>query len=127
MAEPYVSYENMRVIIQKLQQEFPKLKSHLTIEWDAMPDLISEQGTIYVYTDHIVQDNGDGTTTDIPGIKIGDGLAYLIDLPFLDDFMLQHIEDTTRHVTQAERDFWNNKNRAYMSVSDPETLILTKL
>ena len=58
----------------------------------------------------------DKTTIDgaaIPGIKIGDGLAYCADLPFVGDDivsqLLAHIADTVLHVSPEEREFWNNK------------------
>lgn len=93
-----------------------------TAEWDAQQDLISEKGIVYIYTDY--QTNSDGQ--NIPGFKIGDGLAYLIDLPFSDDLMLAHMENQSIHITDAEREFWNNKVTAYLNAMNTEELILTK-
>lgn len=54
-----------------------------TAGWDGQPSLIAERGAIYVYSDHRTAVI-DGNTVTIPGMKIGDGSTYLIDLPFTD-------------------------------------------
>lgn len=93
-----------------------------TANWNAQRTLIGQEGHIYVYSDH---DTVDGQ--NIPGIKIGDGLGYLIDAPFVDSntsTVLNHINNTTVHITQEEREFWNNKVRCY-SDDDPEHVIFT--
>ena len=56
---------------------------------------------------------------NIPGFKIGTG-AYLVDIPFVTDW----IEDGL--VTNAEREFWNNKVTAILDQNNPELLYLTK-
>lgn len=88
-----------------------------TAEWDAQTTLVSELNGIYVYTDHSVVDG-----KYIPGFKLGDGLAYVVDLPFLDAVLTEHIGDTSIHVTADEKTFWNNKNRGFVN---GENLILT--
>lgn len=49
----------------------------------------------------------------MPGFKIGDGNAYLIDKPFVGEadskLLQQHIEDAGLHIQPGERAFWNNK------------------
>jgi hypothetical protein len=68
--------------------------------------------------------------TFIAGLKIGDGTSYLIDLPFVTDKMasilLNHIGDNSAHLTDAEREFWNNKITCYLDHNDLENLILSK-
>ena len=63
------------------------------------------------------------------GLKIGDGKAYVIDLPFLNDTsgidFDQHINNTTIHITNEEREFWNNKINCRDTVIS-ETLFLTR-
>ena len=66
----------------------------------------------------------------IPAVKIGDGLAYLIDLPFIDASvtrLMEHINNTQIHITQAEREFWNNKVRCDDDglIQGGETLVFT--
>ena len=79
-----------------------------TAEWDLDPSEQSQKNTFYVYSDHLLSDG-----TQIPGIKIGDGNAYIADLPFIDDIFINHINDNIRHITEEERTRWNNKVRAY--------------
>ena len=49
----------------------------------------------------------------MPGIKIGDGAAYVQDLPFVDeelrDKIMDHINNPDIHVSLREKLFWNNK------------------
>lgn len=90
-----------------------------TAQWDAQASLVSEVGTIYIYTDHAADQYGNV----LAGVKVGDGNAYLIDLPFTDSLLTAHLADTTAHVTAAEREFWNNKVRAYYT--GVEQLVLT--
>lgn len=91
-----------------------------TAGWNAQPTLQSQVNTIYVYTDYRTVNN-----QNVAGIKVGDGNAYLIDIPFTDAIATAHISDSTRHITQAERDAWNSKVRAYYAGS--EQLVLTNL
>ena len=99
-----------------------------TLNWNNQPSLISERGSIYIYSDS--QDN------EIPNIKVGDGTTPLIDLPFittsigrviliLTQDLNNHINSLDLHVTQEEKEFWNNKVRAYISTTNEEELILT--
>lgn len=103
-----------------------KMEVGSTVEWQARLNYIPNKGDILVYTDkEILSDN-----ITVPGIKIGDGLAYGIDLPFVGDDiaedLLNHIKNTTVHITAAERTKWNNKINCEDSVNN-ETLILTRL
>jgi hypothetical protein len=92
-----------------------------TAGWNAQPQFIGKAGCIYIYTDYKQNDQHQ----DIAGIKIGDGQAYLIDAPFIDEMLYDHLSDTTRHITDAERTFWNNKVRCYVASNNPENLIFT--
>ena len=95
-----------------------------TAYWNAQTSIISKEGHLYVYTDYETVDG-----VDIPAMKVGDGKAYLIDLPFLDGnqtALLNHIADTSVHITETERTFWNNKVTSYINFDDEENLVLTK-
>lgn len=67
-----------------------------------------------MYTDYRLDEEGNA----VPGIKIGDGNAYLIDAPFMDTDIIDHINNHTIHITEEERQFWNNKVRCFESVVD---------
>lgn len=89
--------------------------------WAAQRTLISEAKTIYVYTDYMTQIQEDGTIKNIPGIKIGDGTTYLVDLPFVRNQIPQ-----SYLVSDQDRENWNNKVSATLSQIDDENLILFK-
>lgn len=109
--------------VNDLKLEMPKVKYGTKAEWDAAYQTIAQENTIYIYTDYL---NYDGK--EVAGIKVGDGTSFLIDMPFLDQVYSDHIHDTTVHITQQERDFWNNKVRCYIETEDNvelEELIFT--
>jgi hypothetical protein len=87
-----------------------------TATWNSKPKTLSKEGYIYIYSDY-----RDGK----PAIKIGDGKAYLIDLPFTDDEIVEHINNTVIHITQEERNFWNDKVRCYIDPNNENRLIFT--
>lgn len=90
-----------------------------TAGWNSQTTLVSELNTLYVYTDHQTDSQGNS----VAGIKAGDGNAYVVDLPFTDAIATEHIADTTMHITNAERTAWNNKVRCYYAGT--ENLIFT--
>ena len=104
----------------KISEDYylPKVLFDTTANWATRGTEVSERNTVYVYVDYQTVDG-----YNVAGIKVGDGLAYITDLPFTDTLMQRHIQDTTIHITQAEREFWNNKER---SMIYGENLILTK-
>lgn len=92
-------------------------KSDTTEHWNAARSFIPLRGEIIIYTDAGQMDDGYGNTINVPGIKVGDGNAYLIDLPFVGNDqrfsilqeLRQHTSDWSVHVTPEDRDFWDNK------------------
>ena len=99
-----------------------------TANWNLQPSLVSERGSVYVYSDYQQIDDGLGNITFIPSVKIGDGTTYVIDLPFNTDLlttqMNDHISNTTIHITANERTYWNGKVSAVIDVNDTENLLL---
>ncbi len=96
-----------------------------TVEgWGSQTGLIGEKNALYVYTDALEEDG-----KNIPNFKIGDGTSYLIDSPFITATVMEelnkHIRDTTVHVSQSDRDRWDNKVRTYRSSVDEENLVFT--
>lgn len=114
------------VTIQTLEQYLnanltKQVRFDTTANWNSQTTLVSEANTIYIYTDHGTSSEG----YDIAGIKVGDGMAYVVDLPFIDEAVTEHIADSNIHVTPAEKAFWNNKVRCYLTGT--EQLIFTTL
>ena len=99
-----------------------KFKRDSTQNWNDARGMIPLEGEVIVYNDYAtvtkIVDNEEKTII-IPAIKIGDGKAYVQDLPFVNDDLrdqlLNHINNPeihvtmADHVTMAEKLFWNNK------------------
>ena len=98
-----------------------KIHFDTTANWNSKLNLVAKKGHIYCYSDWRVDDEG----KYIVGIKIGDGKAYLIDMPFTDELWADHVEDVIIHITQQEREFWNNKVRCFLSPTQSEKLVFT--
>lgn len=87
-------------------------------QWAQATNYVAPAGAILVYTDN-------------NNIKIGDGHAYAVDLPFVTasvrSEVLQalglHELDTNAHVSIAEKAFWNNKINCEL---EGELLILNR-
>lgn len=87
-------------------------KRNTTAYWESTEGFIPLPGEVIVYTDYKTIEK-DGQQINVPGVKIGDGNAFVQHLPFVDDDLrervLQHIADVEMHVTSEEKTFWNNK------------------
>lgn len=96
--------------------------SGTTAYWNSQLGFIPEVGQIIVYTDY-QQIEKDGQTVDVPGIKIGTGNGYVQDIVFVgqadSDALLDHIRNSDIHITQAERERWNNK----LNVTDVQEVV----
>ena len=116
-----------------------QLKRDTTANWNAARGFVPMAGEVIIYTDYDSYQkeiNGRIKTILIPGIKIGDGGAYVQDLPFVDedlrDTLMDHINNMDLHVTLGEKTFWNNKinvDDAYEAVHDElidEMLVLNR-
>ena len=90
-------------ILQQQYSELIKIYYDTTENWNNQPDLITKKGDIYIYSDAPQPYGGTG-----PRMKIGNG-GYLIDLIFVDQDYFDHIQDTIVHITQEEREYWNDK------------------
>ena len=104
-----------------------RMKIDTTERWSSNLTFVPLKGEIICYSDYAELDG-----VKIPNFKIGDGLAYCVDLPFVGDDIrdqLQaHIADEERHITAEEREFWNNKVRCVMEEDygvEGDTLIFT--
>ena len=107
---------------------FAGIEFGTTAEWNEKLDYRPPEGMLVVYTDYQSYEDEQGNIVYVPGFKIGDGNAYLIDKPFVgeaDSKLLQkHLEDTGVHIQPGEREFWNNK----LNYEEPEgdLLIFTR-
>lgn len=103
-----------------------KHKRDTTASWNAARGFIPLDGELIIYTDYqtmIKKIDGVDTEVYVAGVKIGDGRAYVQDLPFVDEELrsriMAHINNPNVHVSTQERIFWNNK----LNVDDSAELI----
>lgn len=111
-------------------------------EWKAQSSFKPRRGQIVIWSDKSTvlstwEENGHVASGEviIPGVKIGNGNAYNLDLPFVGDDiafqLVQHIQ-SRMHVTDEERASWNHKITVG-DLNDPEdtgvideTLMITR-
>lgn len=100
-----------------------------TQEWNEDIQFVSKKGIFYIYSDYKTQEQN-GEIVYVPGIKIGDGLAYVTDLPFVNSSIQQqlntHILDSNVHVTIQEKQFWDSKVTCYTDSQDNENLVFSR-
>lgn len=96
-----------------------------TAQWRQQLDTVGQLNTFYIYTDRSQKEDGQGNIINYPGIKVGDGSSYLVDLPFVDEIFYDHTHNMNIHVTLAEKEFWNNKIGIQYSEIDQQNLIFT--
>lgn len=102
-----------------------------TSQWNAMVGFVPLKGEQIVYLDY--KPNPDSPGTFIPGVKIGDGDAFLVDLPFIYDItnleqqvtdlqngLTDHINHVSMHVSTNDRTTWNSKVTTSYTESDEE-------
>lgn len=108
--------------------EFSNIMSGTTEYWNDKPQLIPKKDTIIIYTDYQSKEE-EGNIINIPGIKIADGSAFLIDQPFIDEdirkVVSSHINNSDIHIAPQEREFWNNKVRCYLDTLEQDNIIFT--
>lgn len=91
------SINGVELVNDKTSEDLHIVAVKTTEEWQSVTEVVSKKGEVYVYSDYAQDEQGN----NIPGFKIGDGNAYIIDLPFatLPDLRISN-EDIAR---------WNGK------------------
>ncbi len=111
---------------ESLSQKQNRISADTKANWNAKLGFIPVKGEIIIYLDKATVEEGNETIT-YPGIKIGDGMAYCVDLPFLGDELaarlLAHINNSSVHVSSADRIRWDNKLNCTVN---QETLVLDR-
>lgn len=109
----------VQLIGNKSLQDLHIVSENTSTGWDADRLYIPKAGEICVYS-------------DIGRIKIGDGAVPVVDLPFISqrdyetlmDELYEHTRNSLMHVSQQDRERWDNKLNYTFS---GEELILTRL
>lgn len=103
-----------------------QLKRDTTQHWNEALGFIPLEGELIIYNDYKTIEkeiDGEVRQVKIAGLKIGDGMAYVQDLPFVNedlrDKIMEHIDNPDIHVTLADKLFWNNK----LNVNDAAELV----
>lgn len=114
-------YDTLLELLQRIEEIVAEQTDHSiyynTTEYWNSYNQVPKAGDIIIYSDYAAKtiDDGEGNITEvaIPGIKIGSGNAYVQDLGFVGENvlneLLNHINDQIRHITSQERDKWNKK------------------
>lgn len=106
--------------------DYSKIHYDTKANWDRQTFLIAERGHLYIYKDaEVTYINGERVV--YPGIKIGDGSSYLIDMPYSfygndHDILIEHIHDYAIHVGRVDRVNWNDKISADVEESNEELI-----
>ena len=115
-----------RQLKSKIDERLP-YERKTTAQWNTTPNLLSEAGFLYIYSDYrTITKNGQQMV--IPGLKVGDGITNVADLPFVamdDETVLAHLNNASLHVSGADRTAWNDKVRCYLDTTNPEILVFT--
>lgn len=101
----------------KTSSDLGIVSENTTEGWSANPQYLPKAGEICIYTDYMTVKDDLGRDITFPGIKVGDGNSYLVDMPFVGaetryliiNAIREHESNTQIHITQNEREFWNNK------------------
>ena len=130
MSDSYLSLAGLAYYDSKVKSRLGQKLGALsgtTAQWNAQASLVSEANVLYIYTDYKTK-TVSGNTVNIPGLKIGDGTTYLIDLPFVaanEDALAEHIANTTVHITANERANWDNKVSCFLDDQNNEMVVFT--
>lgn len=111
--------DNIKEILADLQKKYPIIFYDTTEHWNSHPEIEAKRGAIYIYSD---AKSFQGQ--DIPRFKVGNGDAFLIDLPFMDADIRYILENYTP-VSPEDRLRWDNKINLEMR-DDTETLIFNR-
>jgi len=109
--------------LQEALSTIPEILYDTTENWRTHLDYVPPRGAIIAYSDYATIDG-----VDIPNFKVGDGLAYLVDLPYVGDdlrvTLIAHMSDATIHVSAEDRLKWNNKVSCDVTEIDTDEYLL---
>lgn len=117
----YLELEGLKKYDALLKQHIPIIGT--TAYFEGVKTTVPPRGQLVIFSDLRSITKSDGTTITSAGIKVGDGIKTIEQLPFIDWFYWDHINDKNIHVTAEQKTFWNNKITCEVS---GETLNLKK-
>ena len=121
----YLELEGLKKYDALLKKHIPIIVTPEKVE--IMKSIKPELGQLVIFT-NCERKKSDGTTITSAGIKVGEGneenKKTIEQLPFIDWFYWDHINDEDIHVTAKQKTFWDNKITC--EELDDETLNLFK-
>ena len=103
----YLELEGLKKYDALLKQHIPIIGT--TAYFEGVKTTVPPRGQLVIFSDLRSITKSDGTTITSAGIKVGDGIKTIEQLPFIDWFYWDHINDANIHVTTEQKTFWNNK------------------
>lgn len=96
--------------------------------WDRQLTFVPPRGALIIYADRTVEND-----VNIPGFKVGDGNAYVVDLPFsqqdLETAIRNHVNNSRIHLSEDDRSKLEDSVKTRIetqSGSSDYTLVFTK-
>ena len=119
----YLELECLKKYDALLKQHIPIIGT--TAYFEGVKTTVPPKGQLVIFSDlrsiEITNSDSSKSTITSAGIKVGDGEKTIEQLPFIDWFYWDHINDKNIHVTSEQKKFWNNKITCKV---DDETLNL---
>ena len=107
----YLELEALKKYDALLKQHIPIIGT--TAYFEGVKTTVPPRGQLVIFSDlrsiGITKSDGSKSTITSAGIKVGDGIKTIEQLPFIDWFYWDHLNDANIHVTAEEKTFWNNK------------------
>ena len=103
----YLELEGLKKYDAQLKKHIPIIGT--TAYFEGVKTTVPPRGQLVIFSDLRSIKKSDGTTITSAGIKVGDGIKTIEQLPFIDWFYWDHLNDANIHVTAEEKTFWNNK------------------
>ena len=119
----YLELEGLKTYDKLLKKHIPIIGT--TAYFEGVKTTVPPKGQLVIFSDlrsiEITNSDSSKSTITSAGIKVGDGIKTIEQLPFIDWFYWDHINDKNIHVTSEQKKFWNNKITCKV---DDETLNL---
>ena len=118
----YLELEGLKKYDALLKKHIPIIGTTAYFNSEDVKTTVPPKGQLVIFSDLRSIKKSDGTTITSAGIKVGDGIKTIEQLPFIDWFYWDHINDKNIHVTKDDKERWNDKISC--EVLDDETLNL---
>ena len=117
----YLELEGLKKYDALLKKHIPIIGTTAYFNSEDVKTTVPPKGQLVIFSDLRKRTTSDGSEIISAGIKVGDGIKTIEQLPFIDWFYWDHINDKNIHVTAEQKTFWDNKITCKV---DDETLNL---